>query len=159
MAALDDESTEATVVVRTDFSDDAAWSAVIEAVSQPIPDLDDDFGGNFVPIDEPTLDGLTVETLTADLEPLGVTAYVILADARSMSEARSGQVITVDYIDYSPYAREDAEDFDTFFGRTFRCEAKEVGSIEVNLSLANMDFSDFADEVGPDDVFRGFGDD
>jgi hypothetical protein len=157
IAALEDESTEATVVVRTDFWDDEAWAAVVNAVSQPIPDVDDDdFSGNLVPVDDPTLAGLTVDALTAELEPRETTAYVVVADARSMTEARSGAPITVDYVDYSPYAREDADDFDTFFGRSFRCEAKEVGSIEVNLSIANMDFSDFADEVGADGVFRGF---
>jgi hypothetical protein len=28
--------------------------------------------------------------------------------------------------------------------------------VENNLSIANMDYSEFADEVDPDGVFRGF---
>jgi hypothetical protein len=42
-------------------------------------------------------------------------------------------------------------------GRTFRAAPSEVQSIENNLSLANMDFFEFAESVGPDGVFRGFG--
>ena len=34
----------------------------------------------------------------------------------------------------------------------------EVALIEANLSIANMDFEEFADSVGPDGVFRGFDD-
>jgi len=43
-----------------------------------------------------------------------------------------------------------------FPGRAFRCVVTEVASIEVNLSIANMDFHEFADSVGEDGVFRGF---
>jgi hypothetical protein len=32
----------------------------------------------------------------------------------------------------------------------------ELWSVENNLSLANMDFHQFADNVAPDGVFRGF---
>ena len=49
-----------------------------------------------------------------------------------------------------------AEDFNTFPGRTFRCVVEEVASIEANLSIANMDFHEFADNVEADGVFRGF---
>lgn len=41
-------------------------------------------------------------------------------------------------------------------GRTFRVIPTEMCSVENNLSLANMDFEDFADSAGEDGVFRGF---
>ena len=43
-------------------------------------------------------------------------------------------------------------------GRAFRALPEQVQSIENNLSLANMDFEDFADSVGDDGIFRGFPD-
>ena len=43
-------------------------------------------------------------------------------------------------------------------GRTFRVVPSELWSVENNLSLANMDFSDFADTAGADHIFRGFPD-
>jgi len=42
------------------------------------------------------------------------------------------------------------------YGRELRCEVGEVASIEVNLSIANMDFDEFADSADADGVFRGF---
>jgi hypothetical protein len=41
-------------------------------------------------------------------------------------------------------------------GRQFRAIAAEVSSIDNNLSIANMDFAEFAIAVDTDGVFRGF---
>jgi len=41
-------------------------------------------------------------------------------------------------------------------GRSFRALLSQVQSVENNLSLANMDFSEFAESVERDGVFRGF---
>ena len=43
-------------------------------------------------------------------------------------------------------------------GRAFRVVPREMWSVENNLSLANLDYRDFADDVGPDGIFRGFTD-
>jgi hypothetical protein len=40
-------------------------------------------------------------------------------------------------------------------GRTFRSIPSEVESIVANLSLANMDFAEFADNANPDGIFCG----
>jgi hypothetical protein len=41
-------------------------------------------------------------------------------------------------------------------GRTFRVVPSEAWGVENNLSLANMDFEEFADAVDEHGVFRGF---
>ena len=41
-------------------------------------------------------------------------------------------------------------------GRWFRVVPREAWAVQNNLSLANMDFVDFADSVDRDGVFRGF---
>jgi hypothetical protein len=41
-------------------------------------------------------------------------------------------------------------------GRWFRVLPGRIWSVENNLSLANMDFREFADSTDPDGVFRGF---
>ena len=64
--------------------------------------------------------------------------------------------MTVEYVDLSTEDSEDAELSDSYLGRSFRCVAGEVASIAANLAIANMDFSDFADSVEDDGVFRGF---
>jgi len=41
-------------------------------------------------------------------------------------------------------------------GRSFRVIPSELWGVENNLSLANIDFEEFADAVDRDGVFRGF---
>jgi hypothetical protein len=38
----------------------------------------------------------------------------------------------------------------------FRVIPSQMWSVENNLSIANMDFFEFADAVGDDGIFRGF---
>ncbi|MGC4896997.1 DUF6924 domain-containing protein [Micromonospora sp. DT31] len=40
--------------------------------------------------------------------------------------------------------------------RPFRALPRQVQAIQNNLSLANMDYIEFATSVGADGVFRGF---
>jgi len=75
-----------------------------------------------------------------------------------MAEAAAGTEPTVDYVDLSVTDDEAAELFRSHLGRTFRCAASEVAGIEANLSISNLDFSDYADAVSSDGVFRGFDD-
>jgi hypothetical protein len=155
---------DATPLIRTDFSDDTGWEQVVALVSRPVdfdhPE-DPDPGANayapiIVPIEDRSLEGVTGEALAtrataADL----MQGYALLADGRSMSEAAAGGEVTVVYVDLSPYAAEDAKLFDTFPGNSFRVAVTQVASIEANLSIANMDFSEFAGGVDADGVFRG----
>jgi hypothetical protein len=41
-------------------------------------------------------------------------------------------------------------------GRTFRVIPREIWSVENNLSISNMDYHEFADNIDSDGVFRGF---
>jgi hypothetical protein len=41
-------------------------------------------------------------------------------------------------------------------GREFRAVPSQIQGIENNLSIANMDFEEFADSVHEDGIFRGF---
>jgi hypothetical protein len=138
-----------TPLVRADFSDDAAWNRVVSAVTRPTEfgateDEPGNYTPNIKPVDSRTFEGLDPQALAAayDDDSLG---FVLLADAESMQDSHDPTVIYVDLSD-DP-------------GRTFRCVASEVAPIEVNLDIANMDFEEFADSVGPDGVFRGFPED
>ena len=67
---------------------------------------------------------------------------MLLADTASMNNIDDITVVYVDLYD-DP-------------GRSFRCAASEIAFIESNLSIANMDFEEFADSVDGDGVYRGF---
>ncbi len=149
---------EGTPLIRTDFSDDSAWGIVAAQVTVADNFGDgDDYQPNIEVIDDPVFDGTTPPSLVDNLGGSGDPAgYVLLGDARSMAEATAGGEVTVEYVDLSIISEEDAELFHSFRGRAFRCAVGEVASIEANLSIANMDFSDFADNTDSDGVFRGF---
>ncbi len=142
-----------TPLIRTDFSDNDVWERIAAAVSAPVDfgtdfdgqldDEDDGYAPNVTPISDPSYDGVTGEALAAALTTDAV-GYVLLADQQAMADAED---LTVAYVDLNHEP-----------GRTFRCAVGEVASIESNLSISNMDFEEFADNVGPDGVFRGFED-
>ena len=143
-----------TPVVRTDFTDDESWELVVYELTKPD---DDGAEAHVTPVEDRSLRGVTGDLLGSAFDGQGMSyGYVVLADARSMAEAVAGEELTVDYVDVSVADEEDAELFESFPGRTFRCAALQFASVEVNLSLANMDFAEFADNVGADGVFRGF---
>jgi hypothetical protein len=91
---------QAALVIRTDFSDDAAWAAIGAAILF------------LMIVDDVTVRSPEHPILVVDLwrEP----------------------------------------------GRGFRAVPAAVQSIENNLSIANMDFAEFADAVDEDGIFRGF---
>jgi hypothetical protein len=143
-----------TPLVRTDFSDDESWELVIYELTKPD---DDGVEAHVTPVEDRALTGVTGDVLGSAFDGQGMSyGYVVLADARSMAEAEAGGELTIDYVDLSVADEEDAELLESFPGRTFRCAALQFPSIEVNLSLANMDFAEFADNVSSDGVFRGF---
>ena len=162
---LDGAAVSGMPLIRTDFSDDGAWRAVAAEVLRPV-DFDDP--GNTEPgsdayaplltlVDDRAFAGVTGPDLgTAYAAGSPEFGYALLADARSMAEAGTGGEITVELVDLSCSDPEEADLLESFMGRTFRCAAVEVGAVEANLSIANMDFHEFADLVGEDGVHRGF---
>ena len=156
---------DGTPLVRSDFTSDTAWRTVVTEVSEPVdfddPDNRDPGDGGYEPhitvVDDRRYEGVTGAALgRAFVETGDASGYVLLADSRTMSEAVVRGEITLDYVDLSVPDPEDAELFNPFMGRTFRCVMSEIASIEANLSIANMDFHEFADHTDPDGVFRGF---
>ena len=132
--------TENALVLRTDFSDDAAWESICKAIGEP------GAGGFQAYVDcisDREYDGLTVEQLTA-LSPKGSDrTFAFIVDQTALTHP-DHPILVVDLHDEP--------------GRTFRVIPFEMCSVENNLSIANMDFSEFADNVDKDGIFRGFPD-
>lgn len=159
---------EGTALIRTEFSDDAAWVSVVAAVTarvifnEPDPEVPGDDGGYspyIVPIDDPAFADLDALSLADAWRPHReeATGYALLADAQSIREVVGGEELTVVYVDL--HAADGDGELGWIFGQSFRCVAREVAGIESNLSIANLDFSDFADYARDGDgVFRGFSD-
>ena len=133
--------TDSSILLRTDFSDDAAWTALGEAVQAP---SEDGFQALVDCISDPTYSGLTVEQLVA-LAPKGPTCgmhtFAFIADQVTFADPDRPILVV---------------DLNRLPGRMFRVIPSEMWGVENNLSLANMDFDEFADNVDQDGVFRGF---
>ena len=130
-------ATNNAIVVRTDFSDDAAWESIKSAITEPV----DEFMAYVDFVDDPEYEDLSVETLASLIAPDGYRAFVFVVDRVSLSHPER-PILVVDLVDEP--------------GQTFRVIPKAMWSVENNLSLANLDFVDFAESVDDAGVFRGF---
>jgi hypothetical protein len=132
---------ENSLLLRTDFSDDAAWASLCEAVLQP---NEEGFKAFVVCISDPAYDGLTLDQLMA-LAPkgdqCGEHTFAFIADRTTFANPDRAVLVVDLYVEP---------------GRTFRVIPREMWGVENNLSIANMDYREFADDVDPDGVFRGF---
>jgi uncharacterized protein DUF6924 len=132
-------ATEA-LVIRTDVSDDAAWIAIQRTIQKPVGE--EGFLAYVHFVDDRAYDGASPD----DLLPLLIEGrprryFAIIADRTTMI-APDHPLLILD-------AGEEP-------GRTFRAIPTAIQSIENNLSLANMDFHEFADSVDADGIFRDF---
>jgi hypothetical protein len=130
--------TENALLLRTDFSDEAQWAALCEAVEAPSKE---GFQANVECISDPAYDGLTVGELVALAPRGGDRSFAFIVDRVTLTGPER-PVLVVDLYDEP--------------GRTFRVVPSEMWGVENNLSISNMGFYEFADHVDPDGVFRGF---
>ena len=126
------------VLLRTDFSDDAAWDAICKAAQAA---SDEDFQANIDCVSNRSFDGLGVEQVVALAKNGSSPPFAFMADRLTLTNPER-PILVVD-LAHEP-------------GRTFRVIPSQMWAVENNLSLANMDFSEFADNVDADGVFRGF---
>ncbi|MGW0178719.1 DUF6924 domain-containing protein [Nocardia sp. NPDC003345] len=142
---LDDFLDDASLLVRTDFDDDDAWRVVAALAMAPGVGEEAEFVASLTCIDNRENDGLSVDAL---LERIGdrPTYFAFLADAVTLGDPEHPILA----VDTGP------EETGHERGRTVRILPSEMWGIENNLSIANMDFQDFADVADPDGVFRGF---
>lgn len=126
-----------SLVLRADFSDDAAWAAVQTLINES-----DEYPCATYVSDLAYADA-SIQALVGMDSPddpchLG---YLFLADAVTMRDEEH-PVLAVDLWDEP--------------GRTFRVPPRWFASISANLTIANMGFHEFADEVDASGTYRGF---
>jgi len=128
----------ATPVIRTDFTDEAAWKKIQRDVAaKNILG----FSANVRFIDDRQYRELTGQELLGRISGLNEYGCVFIADATAMSSTEH-HLLVLDPLNPT--------------GKTFRVIPSEAWGVENNLSIANMDYSEFSDSADPDGVFRGF---
>lgn len=124
------------LVIRTDFSNQAAWDAIKAIIARPV----DGFYAYVHYVDDPEYDRLTREQLLELFRNYNQT-YAMVVDDVTVSSS-DYPILIVDMFEGS--------------GAEFRAIPSTIQSVENNLSIANMDFEDFANAVDETGVFRGF---
>jgi hypothetical protein len=125
------------------FSDDEVWDQLKEEIISP---TDEGFLASVEFVEDRALIGLDETAITARHPRAYPHQYrhpvLFIVDAVTFSlPERPLLVVNLN-------ARDDS--------LPFRTLPRQVQSIENNLSIANMDFFEFAHSVGQDGVFRGF---
>jgi hypothetical protein len=128
-------------VLRTDFSDQPSWEAVCEAIGQP---SDEGFQAYVEFIDDRAFEGLTKQQLLAAIPAEYPHTFIIVVDRKSISDAEHPLLVVNLY-----------DGLGSEVGEEFRALPSQIHAIQNNLSIANVDFSDFAGAVDGDGVFRG----
>ena len=124
------------ILIRTDFSNQAAWDSIRQIIAKPV----DGFHAYVHYVDEIDYEGLTREQLL-ELYREYNQSYAMVVDDVTVSSPEY-PILIVDLF-------EDP-------GAEFRAIPSMIQSIENNLSIANMDFAEFAGAADEDNVLRGF---
>lgn len=131
--------TQNPTVLRTDFSDDQAWSRLCSLIASPIGR--DGFLAYVTFVSDSGFAEVTAEKLAAHRPEGYPHSFIIMADATTFADPEQS-LLVVDLLDKP--------------GRTFRSLPTRIQAIENNLSLGNMGFEEFAGDANAGGVFRGF---
>jgi hypothetical protein len=155
-------ATEDTLLIRTDYTDDAIWETVCSEARKMDPDVRaalefseqcnraegrptaqpiDELGTTLHIVSDPQYADATPAELLAVLPPDFGHSFLFIADKTCIKHP-DHPLLVIDL--YSER------------GRAFRAVPSEAFAIQSNLSLANMDWEEFADNVDEDGIFRGF---
>jgi hypothetical protein len=128
---------DTSLVLRTDFSDDLAWEALKAAIST------EDEHGEATFVSDRAYDGATVQSLT-DTDVAAAddakVCHVFVADGVAMTGGEHA-LLVVDLFS-PPY-------------ESVRVAPTGFAEVSANLTIANLDVADFADESDPESIFRG----
>lgn len=131
--------TENAPVLRTDFSDQNTWGKICALIQKPVGLLRFRAYVNF--IDDVQYMDITKDQLLELIPGNYNHSYIMIVDGTAISHPEHPLLIIELYEDP---------------GREFRAIPSQIQSIENNLSIANMDFEDFAASLDEDGIFRGF---
>jgi hypothetical protein len=131
--------TENPLVLRTDFSSQATWERICEIIQKPVGVFR--FRANVEILNVVEYADITKDQLL-ELFPKDYSHSFIIVVDRTAISLPDHPLLIVDLYERS--------------GHEFRAVPSQIQGIENNLSIANMDFEEFAESVDESGVFRGF---
>ena len=132
-------NTDSNPILRVDFSEDNAWNKVKNLVKAGYDEIGLDDNIEFYSKIE--FNNATAEQIISSLSKDREWWFLLIADKETMTNSEH-TILCVDL-------REE-------LGRTFRVIPQQIIWVESNLSILNMDFSDFYRATDSDGIFRGF---
>lgn len=130
---------DCTLLVRTDYSDDSAWQRVVDAIQTP---SEDGFTAIVTLVDDPLWENMSLDQLIAAMPHTYRKKLLIVADG--YTQTGPGFPLLVADVRARPK-------------RSMRVAAQSLWDVENNLSIANLDWEDYANHTDPDGVFRDEG--
>jgi hypothetical protein len=143
-------------VIRTDFSSDAQWKTVRELIAAPQKDAGREFFAYVRYVSDDNYQDKQPNDLVLSLPDKYPQFFCFVVDAECIEKPEHPVLVVGFYpSDNESFGRSPRE---TTAGdiRSFRAVPSQIQGIENNLSIANMDFEEFARAVDKDGVFRGF---
>ena len=141
--------TDETLLIRTDHSDQAAWQALLTAVTTPNKN---GFLANVHVVDDVAYSDLTTEQAVSVARARG--DLLIVADTTALTGPEMPLLAVLPFHEDEDDDYDEDEETKQEHGE-LRVIAAELWSIENNISLANMDWEDFVN-AADEGVFRGF---
>jgi hypothetical protein len=134
-----------SLVIRTDFTDDATWERVRSAIETPVPASSNGVVvGKFKPAVEFVADRRFEHLALAELLELAKAdpthSIAFLVDHETLSDAEH-PILVVDLTEVP--------------GRTFRVVPTAMWEVQTNLAIANTSWEDHADYADPRGIYRG----
>ena len=131
--------TEQALVLRTDFSNQAAWEEICAELQKPAGPMN--FYAYVHFLDDAEFADLTKDQLLQRIPQDYNHSFIMVVDRAAIAQPE--HPLQVIELFWRP-------------GKEFRAIPSAIQEIENNLSIANMDFEEFAGAVEDDGVFRGF---
>jgi hypothetical protein len=129
------------VVIRTDFDNQQAWETICRLIRTPVHVDSHVFNAYVEFYEDITYRNLTTEDVLENVPRDYKHTFLFVIDEVTVSNPDFPVLVV---------------NLSAPRGRSFRAIPSEIQGIENNLSIANMDFEDFAEAVDEDGVFRGF---
>jgi len=129
------------LVIRTCFESQEAWETVCGLIRAPQYFTSDPFYANVDLLDDIEFENLAPADLLARVPGDYPHSFLLVVDRMTITHPEF-PVLVIDL-----YAER---------GRNFRAIPSQIQGIENNLSIANMDFFEFADSADDDGIFRDF---
>jgi hypothetical protein len=145
LSSLEHRSGDYALLIRTDFSDDAAWNESVRLASAEYPaprGYGGTFSAQFEVVNDETLAGLDAQAVAQRISRTGkedASFVLYLADEQTMADPeRTVRAVLLGDPD-----------------EQFRVAPGAFWMVENNLTIANADWEDFAASLDADGVYRG----